>query len=555
MRHLRRIYVLALAVAGSSLLLNCQTWDLPTRKAQRVCITPGGQLGSSANQLQATLTIGQPTGTTDRVDWDFGDAKTQSTSELSVAHTYAAKGTYTVKATMSNLCSFSTVLTTSVKVTDAVPPTVIVLDPIDITKSTATLRMMVTDNGKALLTEYGLCYSKTSTSPVVTDPNTKTAATPGNAAVNQTQSFVVSGLEPYVTYYVRAYARNEANLTGTPSYSTEVRSFQLLSDPIVNLIDGASISGTTGSVSFSVVNQGNPAASQYGIVYSATTNTPTVDNSSAVTVPSPVFTSSIPATLSGLSIDRTYYYRAFARSATGSTVYSATTGTFSTVDITSDLIINVPFTNQSYTDLSGNNNTANPIGTPGFVTDHKGAANSAILLNGNGQYFYFIDGAALRPAALSISFWIKANALTGRMQLYNKSRFSDNLGEQYSSLIKPADSGSGITINTDIKQGSNCNYSVGWQTFPVTSNIPVINTWRHIVFTYEGRTARMYLDGTLLSERTDLPASNMDNCAGGDLKFGAQIKDFPQYFNGAMDDVRVYKRALTSAQAKALSDL
>ena len=76
----RRIYPLLLAVAGISLLLSCQTWDLPTRKTQRQCTTPGGQFGSTGNQLQVQFTISQPTGTTDRVDWDFGDAKTQNTN-------------------------------------------------------------------------------------------------------------------------------------------------------------------------------------------------------------------------------------------------------------------------------------------------------------------------------------------------------------------------------------------------------------------------------------------------------------------------------------------
>lgn len=552
---LRRLFFLLTAgLLVSGLLLSCQPWDLPLRKTQRQCTSPSGQIGTSTALLQATLTIAQPTGDIASVDWDFGDGtKSQTTTGLGVDHTYAARGTYTVKATLTNLCKEPITLSTSLRVTDVTPPIINSVTPTNIAKTTATLRMMISSVGKGTISEYGFCYSKTNPTPTVADQTTKgtllTTATQG-----ATLSLDVSNLEPGVTYYVRAYARNEANpAPADPSYSTP-QQFRMLADPAINLTGTPTVTGTSTVISFQVTDTGNPTPVQYGVVYAPNTEAPTVGGSgaSATLVTNPVVPGTLSVSLSGLTIDQNYTYRPFARLADGTTVYGPSS-TFSTIDLTSDLLIDVPFTNRSMSDLSGNNNTANPIGSPAFTSDRKNVANAAIQLNGNGQYFYFLDNAQLRPtAALTVSFWIRANAINDRMQLYNKSRFNDNYGEQYSSLIKPADSGGGITINTDIKQNSNCVKSIGWQTFAVTSNLPVINQWRHIVFTYSGRTARMYLDGTLLSEKTDLPASSLDNCDGGELKFGAQIRDYPQYFNGAMDDVRVYRRALTATQVKTL---
>ena len=536
---------------GIGLLTGCQTWDLPTRKTQRQCTTPGGQFVPTFNLLEATFTISQPTGTTSRIDWNFGDNKTQSTTSFSAKHIYAQKGTYMVSATMTNLCEQTTTLSRTITISDITPPTVTIQDATDITKSTATLRMTIANTGKGTINEYGVCYSKTNSLPTVADLKTGFGINLPNGGA----AYSVSGLEPRVTYYMRAYARNETNQApAEPNYSQEVKTFKVFYDPILSLAGTPVITGTNATVGFRVTDQGNPTVLQYGIVYSATNSMPEVGNSLSVGLNNPITGLDITLNLSNLMLDKTYTYRPFARASDGTITYGPT-GMFSTVDIATDLIVNVPFTNQSLVDQSGNNNNAYTIGNPSFSTDRKGVANSAIQLNGNGQYFYFIDGASLRPAELSISLWIRASVINGRTQLYNKSRFNDSFGEQYSSLIQPSGTSSGLTINTDIKQGSNCTPAKGWQTFSVTSALPIVNVWRHIVFTYEGRTARMYLDGTLLSERPDLPFSMMDNCAGGDLKFGAQIKDFPQYFNGTIDDIRVYRRSLTAAQVKALTDL
>ena len=537
-----------LVALSCGLLLACQPWDLPTRKTQRQCTTPGGQFTPTVTQLQVAFTIGQPTGTYDRVEWDFGDTKTQTTTGLTNTYIYAAPGTYTVKATMANLCGQTTTLTQTVTVTNAVSPTVTTQPATDATTSSVKVPLVITRNGNAAITKYGICYSKTNSTPTVQD---NVAFISADLAINTPVFLLITGLEPNAVYYGRAFAYNAA--ATTPGYG-ETRSFQATVAPVMLLSGTPAIGQTNASVGFTVSNAGYPAITQYGIVYSSTNSLPGIENSPFVEANNPLVGVSTIVNLPNLAAGTTYPYRPFAR--TNGTITYGPTGTFTTVsaqNITRDLVLNIPFESRSLQDLSGFSNNGITVGSPTFTTDHKGRANSAILLNGQTDYFYAPDAASLRPDSITLSLWVRVNSTANNMTLYNKSRFSDSGGEQYSSLIKPA--GNGITINTDIKQGSNCTIAKNWQTFPVTSNIPLVNIWRHIVFTYEKRTARMYLDGVLISEKNDLPADKIDDCIGGELKFGAQFSGGPQYFNGAMDDIRVYRRALTSAEVKALTDL
>ena len=536
-----------LVALSCGLLLACQPWDLPTKKTQRQCTTPGGQFTPTVTQLQVAFTISQPTGTYDRVEWDFGDAKTQTTTALTNTHTYAAPGTYPVKATMANLCGQTTTLTQTVIVSNAIPPTVVTQSPTDATTISVKVPMTITNKGNAAIAKYGICYSKTNSTPTVQD---NIAFVSADLAINTPVSLLITGLEPNVVYYGRAFAYNAA--ATTPGYG-ETRSFQATVAPVLLLSGTPAIGQTNASVGFTVSNAGYPAIVQYGIVYSSTNSLPGIENSPFVEANNPVVGVSTIVNLPNLAAGTTYTYRPFSR--TAGTITYGPTSTFTTVsaqNITRDLVLNMPFDGRSLQDVSGFSNNGITVGSPTFTTDHKGRANSAILLNGQTDYFYAPDAASLRPDSLTVSLWIRVSALTDNMTLYNKSRFSDSGGEQYSSLIRPA--GSGITINTDIKQNAGCKIG-GWQTFPVTSALPIINAWHHIVFTYQKRTARMYYDGVLISEKNDLPADKIDNCIGGELKFGAQFSGGPQYFNGAMDDIRVYRRALTSAEVKALTDL
>ncbi|WP_338874419.1 LamG-like jellyroll fold domain-containing protein [Spirosoma sp. SC4-14] len=540
-----------LFIGLSALLLGaCDPWELPTKKNKRNCTSPTGTLEAQTQQLKVNFSIGSATGTIDNVQWDFGTNSTTVTTGTTVSYTYPTSGTYTAKATLSNSCEESITLSRTIIVNTATLPTVTLQPITNIMPTSADAQMTITTNGNATISRYGICYSPTSTTPKIGESDVYTIEKTDAVALNTSIPFSLTGLQANTMYYVRSYAVNSSG----SGYSTTVQTFRSGENPSIAINGNATAGVTTATVNFIVSKAGTPAAVEYGILYSSTTSTPDMSNSGpGIIVTAPNIGVNIPVNLTALTPNTTYYYRPYAKLPNG-TIVPGPVGSFTTlVDPVADgLIAYLPFTNKSLQDASGNGNHANGVNNPTFTTDHRGVANAAILFDGQSNYIYLAENSSLRPQALSISVWIKPITVDRKMQIYNKSNFTDSKNEMYSSTIKPSDNQPGsITILTDIKQNSGCQPVTGWQSFPLTSQLD-LTSWHHIVFTYVGHSARMYYDGALLYTKDDLPASTMDNCPGGDLRFGAQLKDYPQYFYGAMDEIRIYNRALSQDEVKTL---
>ena len=551
MKKTIRLYLIGLSLLclGGLLLFSCETWDLPGRKTKRDCgVKPAGNLDAVVQQKQVTFSISNTAGTIDQVKWDFGNGSTTVTTGMTATYTYPTSSTYTVKATLSNTCLDETNLLRTITVSDVVLPAVTLQAITAVSISSATAGMTITSTGNATIARYGICYSATNPVPEEsTDPKVERT---GAAAINTPLSFTLPNLQPNTLYYARSYA---VNSTGKPGYSS-VQTFRTGQNPVVTINGTPNAGTTTATLNLVVSTAGNPPATTYGICYASTTNLPDISNST-VEVTNPTIGANTVINLTNLSPKMPYYYRPYAKSASGEIIYGAV-GTFTTLldAVTQDLIASVSFTDGSYADISGYNNHAIPVNNPTFTADRKGRPNSAIQLNGTSNYFYMAENASLRPDAISISVWIKpveVKNANNRVQIYNKSQWSDGSGEMYSSLIKINETGPGLTFMTDLKQNGGCQGGKGWQNLQFSSSFQ-LNTWHHLVFTYAGRSGRMYFDNVLVGQRDDLPANTIDNCAGGELKFGAQLKDFPNFFNGAMDDIRIYKRAITPAEVQTL---
>ncbi|MBD2699300.1 hypothetical protein IC229_01540 [Spirosoma sp. BT702] len=529
------------------MLWSCETWDLPSRKSQRDCAKPSGTLNVKLDLLKVDFSIPDAGGTIDSVRWNFGYGKDTTTTALTNTFSYSASGTYKVQVTLTNTCKMATTLQQEIVVNDAVLPTV-TLEPIENFSNTSAIAVMkVTSTGNVPIARYGVCYSITNLNPNVGD---STSERPGSVTVNTSIPVAMTNLQENTQYYVRAYAYNTSK---GPGYS-EVRTFRTGFNPDVKIDEPISTGISTATLNFKVNSLGSPSAESYGVVYSSTAQVPEHGNAPNFKVEAPSLGVNL-ITLKDLIPKTKYYYRLFTKQPNKDFIYG-NVGTFTTAidPVAEGLIASVAFTDQSLQDVSGFSNHVKLAGNPIFVTDHTGRPNSALQLDGVDDYFFMPENinSSLNPDSLSVSIWIKPAPLTGPMQIYNKSNFNDSNNEVYSSLLKREnDVGPRVTILTDIKQNSNCVPGRGWVSFPVTSSIEM-DVWHHLVFTYSGNLARMYLDGALLSSKNDLPSDRIDKCPGGELRFGAGPKIVNWFFKGAMDDIRIYKRALTPAEVTTL---
>jgi hypothetical protein len=72
---------------------------------------------------------------------------------------------------------------------------------------------------------------------------------------------------------------------------------------------------------------------------------------------------------------------------------------------------------------------------------------------------------------------------------------------------------------------------------------PVPASWQHLAATYDGTTAHFYIDGTQVASRTTSGPGNSDT-----WRIGAYGSTPGGFFDGLIDDIRIYDRALTATE-------
>ncbi len=88
----------------------------------------------------------------------------------------------------------------------------------------------------------------------------------------------------------------------------------------------------------------------------------------------------------------------------------------------------------------------------------------------------------------------------------------------------------------------------------ITGTGVAFDQWSHVAATYDGSTMRVYINGTLVGQMADtgaVPTSPNTPVTVGALYNNGSLDSF---FDGMLDDVRVYRRALNVADVAALYD-
>jgi hypothetical protein len=149
------------------------------------------------------------------------------------------------------------------------------------------------------------------------------------------------------------------------------------------------------------------------------------------------------------------------------------------------------------------------------------------------------DNAALRITGdITIAFWVAriANS-TDWTRLVGKGSFTQR---NYGAWIGPANGYRVLWQQTD---------SAGGLVLNVTSTTALGGGWYHIACTISGNTAQIYINGAAdgaPQTRIGTPATSTDPLTFG---YSGTYAAFP----GALDDVRIYNRALSATEVAALA--
>ncbi len=271
----------------------------------------------------------------------------------------------------------------TVKATGIDLPTVTTSNVTNVTASSATCGGNVTADGGSYVTERGICWG-TSNAPTVDGSHQAMGQGNGTFTCN------MSNLEPNNVYYVRAYATNNR---GT-AYG-EQRQFTTTSGlPIVTINTVTNITATSATCGGSISDNGGFSVTDKGLVWS-TSQYPTLnDNHVSLGSGNAPFTGS----MTNLTIGTTYYVRAYATNANG-TSYSSTQRTFTTGNgLPSVTTTNVTMSGGSV--VSGGNVTSDggyPVTARGICygvypnPDLSGAYTHTTNGTGTGYYTSVID--------------------------------------------------------------------------------------------------------------------------------------------------------------------
>lgn len=225
-------------------------------------------------------------------------------------------------------------------------------------------------------------------------------------------------------------------------------------------------------------------------------------------------------------------------------------------DLSDGLVAYYNFNNGTLNDSSGNNNAIvfnNAVKT----TDRNGNANNAYLFNGTSSYMQVKSSATLNPSNITLSAIVKLNGFyPGKChgnQILQKGTVDQDPGV-YSLRVTDLYTDCAITADTAKEEigGFYGDYGSSSNVYDTADYIKT-NRWVNVVYTFDGKQSKIYIDGQL--KRTTI-ANAVFTATSEDLFIGrAESSEYPYWFNGVIDDVRIYNKALCAGAVKQLYSL
>jgi len=221
--------------------------------------------------------------------------------------------------------------------------------PYLITATTAKSGGNVTYNGSSYVIAKGVCWS-TAANPTIADNKTSQ----GSGGTSFTSS--ITGLSPFTTYHVRAYA---TNIGGYTAYGIDYSFTTYSVYPVLTTNNASAISATYATSGGNVVYGGDSYVISKGVCWSTNSNPTIANNKTSQGSGSIPFISS----LTNLTPTTTYYCRAYATNISGNTGYGNEIS-FTTTAITNPILTTTPATSISSTSAISGGNISDDGGLP-----------------------------------------------------------------------------------------------------------------------------------------------------------------------------------------------
>lgn len=231
----------------------------------------------------------------------------------------------------------------------------------------------------------------------------------------------------------------------------------------------------------------------------------------------------------------TYYYVVTALTASGETGPSNEAA----VSTAAVLRVCLPFDEASGTtaaDASGNGNNAVLLNGPAWTSGKKG---HAVALDGVDDYVALPAGVVADLADFTIAAWVYWDAARDWARVFD---FGSGTSHYMFLTPRAYRGGMSFTITTGGGYGSQSLW---------TDPLPT-GQWVHLAVTLSGATGTLYVNGSPVNTNTAMTASPFRLGSTSQNWIGRSQYPADPYFNGKVDDFRVYHGALSVTQISAL---
>jgi hypothetical protein len=204
--------------------------------------------------------------------------------------------------------------------------------------------------------------------------------------------------------------------------------------------------------------------------------------------------------------------------------------------INDGLVAYYPF-NGNANDESGNGNNGTVNGAT-LTNDRFGNANSAYYFDGINNTISIKNNQTLNPSsAMSVAAWIKPANIT-------TNRYYEILRNDGGYLLSFQENGTQLTFGLRTISGNNIETDT-----PISAADYTDGQWHSIVGLYDGSNITIFKDGILIGSKSQ--TGYIQVLGGGKLSIGSW-SDRYEFFNGHIDDVRIYNRALSASEIQQL---
>jgi chitodextrinase len=233
----------------------------------------------------------------------------------------------------------------------------------------------------------------------------------------------------------------------------------------------------------------------------------------------------------GLTSATSYSYRVRARDAAGNLSGYSNIASATTQATVAGLVAAYSFnegTGTTVGDSSGLGNTGTVANTTWTTSGKFG---NALVFNGSSSFVTINDSGSLHlTTGMTLEAWVNPTTVSSawRDVIYkgNDSYYLEGTSDNSS---RPAGGGT-------------------WGASPVYGTAALTaNTWAYLALTYDGANLRLYVNGAQVASQArtgNIASSTNPLQIGGDSIYG-------QYFQGTIDEVRVYNVALTATQIQS----